>query len=166
MEKLLQPDTGLIIWTVVTFLLLVLILSKTAWKPILAGIEDRERHIRENIERAEKANAEATALRAQYEQQVAAAQRQMQDLLGQARADGEKARAELVAAARTEADRIVEKGRRDLGGETDRLREELRKEVAALTMDVAEKIISRSIDKKVADEILKESLKAVSEVKR
>ena len=166
MEKLLQPDTGLIIWTIVTFLILVAILSKTAWKPILAGIADREKHIRENIERAEKANADASALRQQYETQLATAQRQMQDLVGQARTEGEKARAELIAAARAESDRIVEKGRQDLIGETDRLRAELRTEVASLSMDVAEKIIGRSIDQKVADEILKESLKAVSEVKK
>ncbi len=165
MEKLLQPDTGLIIWTTITFLILVVILSKTAWKPILAGIEEREKHIRENIERAEKANADATALRQQYETQIASSQRQMQDLIGQARSEGEKARAELVAAARAESDRIIEKGRRDLAGETDKLREVLRSEVASLSMDVAEKIIGRSIDQKVADEILKESLKSVSEVK-
>ena len=58
MDKLLQPDTGLMIWTVVTFVLLVLVLTKAAWKPILDGVNSREARIREDIERAEKANAE------------------------------------------------------------------------------------------------------------
>lgn len=166
MDKLLQPDTGLMIWTVVTFLLVVLVLSKAAWKPILEGINNREKGIRDDIERAEKANADATALRERYESQLNEAQRTIQEMVTQARADGERARVELVAAAKAEAERIVEKGRRDLGGETDRLRAELRAEVAGLSLSLAEKIIRRAVDKKIADEIVGDSVRSVSEVKR
>lgn len=166
MDKLLQPDTGLMIWTVATFLLLLLILSKTAWKPILDGVAARERKIREDIERAEKANADAASLRQAYEAQLAASQREMQQMVSQARSEAEKSRAEMVSAAKAEAERIVEKGRKDLVGETDRLRDELRSELAALSVSIAEKILARSIDKKTADEVLKDSLKAVTEVKR
>jgi F-type H+-transporting ATPase subunit b len=166
MDKLLQPDTGLMIWTVVTFLIVVIVLGKTAWKPILDGINGRERRIREDIERAEKANSEASALRERYEAQLNEAQRTIQNMVSQARVDGERARAELVAAAKAEADRIVEKGRRDLTGETDKLRAELRAEVAGLSLSLAEKILKRSVDKKVADEIVNDSVRAVSEAKR
>ena len=166
MDKLLQPDAGLIIWTVITFLLLVVVLGKAVWRPILDSVTEREQRIRADIERAEKANAEAAALRQRYESQLAESQRQMQELVSQARSEAERSRAELVSAARAEADRIVAKGRQDLAGETDRLREQLRSEVAALSVDVAEKIISRSVDKKLADEILKESLQSVSGAKR
>jgi F-type H+-transporting ATPase subunit b len=166
MDKLLQPDTGLMIWTVVTFLFVVLVLTKAAWKPILDGINSREARIREDIERAEKANAEAAALRAQYESQLGQAQRTIQDMVSQARADGERARAEMIAAAKAEADRLVEKGRRDLAGETDKLRAELRSEVAGLSLSVAEKILKRSLDKKVADDLVDDAVRSVSEVKR
>jgi F-type H+-transporting ATPase subunit b len=165
MEKLLQPDLGLMIWTVVTFLLLVVVLGKTAWKPILQSVEERERKIREDLERAEKANADAVRLREQYESQLAAAQREMQETVNRARAEAERAKADLLTSARAEADRIVEKGRKDLVGESERLRDELRGEVASLSMDLAEKILARSIDKRAADDILKDSLKSVSEVK-
>lgn len=166
MDKLLQPDTGLMIWTVVTFVLVMLVLTKSAWKPILDAINAREAGIRENIERAEKANVEANGLRERYEAQLAEAQRKIQEMVGQARTDGERARAELVAAAKAEADRIVEKGRRDLGGETEKLRQQLRAEVADLSLALAEKILNRSVDKKVADEIVNDSVRAVSEAKR
>jgi F-type H+-transporting ATPase subunit b len=166
MDKLLQPDTGLMIWTVVTFVLVMLVLTKSAWKPILDAINAREAGIRENIERAEKANAEANGLRERYEAQLAEAQRKIQEMVSQARTDGERARAELVAAAKAEADRIVEKGRRDLGGETEKLRQQLRSEVADLSLVLAEKILRRSVDKKVADEIVNDSVRAVSEAKR
>ena len=166
MDKLLQPDTGLMIWTILTFLIVVFVLGKTAWKPILEGINNRERRIREDIERAEKANAEASALRERYEAQLNEAQRTIQDMVSQARADGERARMELVAAAKAEAERIVEKGRRELAGETDKLRAELRAEVADLSLSLAEKILKRSVDKKLAEEIVNDSVRAVSEVKR
>jgi F-type H+-transporting ATPase subunit b len=166
MDKLLQPDTGLMIWTIVTFVAVLIVLSKAAWKPILDGINSREQRIREDIERAEKANAEASRLREQYESQLSQAQKTIQDLVTQARADGERARAELIAQAKAEADRIVEKGRRDLNGETDKLRAQLREEVAGLSISVAEKILKRSIDKKVADDVMSDSVRQVSEVKR
>jgi len=165
MDKLLQPDTGLMIWTVVTFILVLLVLSKAAWKPILEGINAREKGIRDDIERAEKANVDATALRERYESQLNEAQRTIQQMVTQARADGERARAELVAAAKAEAERIVEKGRRDLGGETERLRSELRAEVANLSLSVAEKILKRTVDKKVADDIVGDAIRSVSEAK-
>ncbi len=154
------------VWTVVTFILVLLVLSKAAWKPILEGINAREKGIRDDIERAEKANADATALRERYESQLNEAQRTIQDMVTQARADGERSRQELIAAAKAEAERIVEKGRRDLGGETERLRSELRTEVAGLSLSLAEKIIHRAVDKKVADEIVGESVRSVSEAKR
>lgn len=166
MDKLLQPDTGLMIWTIVTFLIVVLVLGKTAWKPILDGINERERRIRADIERAEKANSEASSLRERYESQLNEAQRTIQDMVAQARADGERARVELVSAAKAEAERIIEKGRRDLAGETDKLRAELRSEVADLSLSMAEKILKRSVDKKVADEIVNDSVRSVSEAKR
>lgn len=166
MDKLLQPDTGLMIWTIVTFLLVVLVLTKAAWKPILAGIDSREARIREDIARAEKANSDAAALRERYESQLGEAQRTIQEMVAQARTDGERTRSELIAAAKAEADRLVEKGRRDLAGETDKLRMELRKEVAALSVEVAEKVIKRSVDLKMADDIVNDSIRSVSEAKR
>lgn len=164
MDKLLQPDLGLMVWTAVTFLLLVLILTKAAWKPILDGINKRESKIREDIERAEKSQSEAEKLRQQYETQLADAQRTIQDLITQARKEGEKARADLLSSAKQESEKIVEKGRRDLEGETDKLRAKLRSEVAELSLSVAEKILNRSVDKKIQDEVFKDSLKGVSEV--
>jgi F-type H+-transporting ATPase subunit b len=165
MDKLLQPDTGLMVWTVVTFLALVFILAKFAWKPILDGINQREQKIRGDIERAEKSQSEAEQLRRDYETQLAQAQKTVQDLVAQARQDAEKARGELVAAAKSESEKILEKGRKDLANETDRLRSQLRSEVADLSLSVAEKILGRSVDKKIQDEILKDSLKSVGGVK-
>lgn len=164
MDKLLQPDLGLMVWTAVTFLTLVFILTKFVWKPILTGINNRESKIREDLDRAEKSQAEAEKTRQKYETQLAEAQRTIQDMISQARQESEKTRSELVASAKAEAEKIVEKGRRDLEGETDKLRSKLRSEVAELSLSVAEKILNRSVDKKVQEDVLKDSLKNMSEV--
>jgi len=164
MDKLLQPDLGLMVWTAVTFLTLVFILTKFVWKPILHGINNREDKIREDLARAEKSQMEAEKTRQKYETQLAEAQRTIQDMITQARQEGEKARAELLASAKSESEKIVEKGRRDLEGETDKLRVKLRTEVAELSLSVAEKILNRSVDKKMQEDIFQDSLKSVSEV--
>ncbi len=165
MDKLLQPDTGLMIWTVVTFLLLVAILSKAAWKPILAAVNDREQKIRSDLDRAEQAQKSAEELRVKYEMQSAEAQRTIQEMIQQARKDADRTRAELLTTAKDESERILEKGRRELTGETDKLRALLRSEVSDLSVSIAEKILNRAVDKKVQEEVLKASLKDVAGVK-
>src|ERR1051325_5559738 len=104
MDALLQPNTGLVIWTVVTFLCLVLVLTKAAWKPILDGLNNRESKIKSDLERAEEARREAETLRQNFEGQLAVAQKNIQNMMAQAKADGEKTRAQLLADAREEAE--------------------------------------------------------------
>jgi F-type H+-transporting ATPase subunit b len=164
-EKLLQPDFGLMFWTVVTFLLLVLVLKKAAWKPIIDGLNQREGKIRGDLDRAETAQREAEALRLKYEGQLADAQKTIQDLVAQARADGERTRAQLTAAAKEESEKILAKGRKDLSMETDRLKEELRKEVADLSLNMAEKVLERSVDSKVRENVLNDSISKLKAVR-
>ena len=166
MDKLLNPDLGLMITTIITFVLLVFILKSAAWKPILDGINEREEKIRGDLERAEKSQAEAESLRKKYEEQLNDAQRSIQDMVAQARKDGEKAKADLVAAAKAESEKILEKGRRDLAGETEKLRSELRAEVAGLSIAVTEKILNRTLDPNVQKEVLNDSIKILAEVKK
>lgn len=166
MDNLLNPDVGLMITTVITFALLVFILKKAAWKPILEGINQREGKVRGDLDRAEKAQADAEALRLKYESQLTEAQRTIQDMVAQAKKDAERSRTELLATAKEESERVLEKGRRDLAGETDRLKGELRNEVAGLSMSIAEKIVNRSLDKSVQEDVLKDALKNVAGAKK
>lgn len=165
MEKLLTPDAGLMLTTIITFLLLVFVLKKNAWGPILSGLNAREDKIRTDLDRAEKAQADAEALRQKYESQLAEAQRTIQEMVLEAKRDGERTRAELVSAAKAESEKLLEKGRRDLAGETDKLKAELRHEVAGLSVAIAEKILNRAVDKKTQEDVLKDSLKQISGVR-
>ena len=166
MDKLLQPNLGLMVWTAVTFLLLLAVLTKAAWKPILDGLSKREGKIKSDLERAEQAQKDAEALRQKYETQLAEAQQSIQGLIQEARSEGEKTRAHLLTTAKEESEKILQKGRAELSGEAERLKEELRSDVADLSVLIAEKILRRSVDEKIQSEILKEAITFSSEVKK
>ena len=104
---------------------------------------------------------EAEELRLKLEKQLADAQKTIQDMMGQARSEAEGARQKLLADAKAESERIIEKGRRDLTGETERLKLSLQKEVAGLSLAIAEKIVERSIDPKLQEDVIQKSLKSL-----
>ncbi len=166
MDALLNPHSGLIIWTIATFVCLVLVLTKAAWKPILQGLETREGKIKSDLDRAETSQREAESLRQKFETQLAEAQKTIQNMMAQAKADGEKTRAQILSTAREEAEKALEKGRRDLAGEADRLKSDLRNEVAGLAVKMAEKALGGLIDSKMQEKLLNQSLHDIAEVKR
>jgi F-type H+-transporting ATPase subunit b len=137
---------GLIIWTLVIFGILMLILAKTAWPAILKQVEEREAKIRQQLEDAAKANAEAQRLLAEYQAQLAKAKAESQDLMAQGRLAGEKLREEMVAKGRTEQEDLLERARREIALERDRAVAELRREAVELSIAAASKVIERNLD--------------------
>jgi F-type H+-transporting ATPase subunit b len=95
MEKLLNPDTGLMIWTIVTFLALVFILKKAAWGPLLHAIEEREARIRADLEGAEKARAASEKIKTQLDDEMAGLQGKCREILASAQKDAEALRAQV-----------------------------------------------------------------------
>ncbi len=156
MERLLQPDTGLMIWTIVTFLGLVFILKKAAWKPIIQALNDREAGIRRAIEDAQSAKLSAEQLKAQFEKELAQGQEKVQVLVNQATAEAQKLREKLLKEAEAEAQRITAASRRQMEDDRDKVLRDLRKEVAALSAQAAEKLIRVSMNQKVQDDLLKD----------
>jgi F-type H+-transporting ATPase subunit b len=148
MENLLNPDKGLIIWTIVTFAALVMLLSKVAWKPLLAALQEREEGIRKAIDDAAKARQAADELKAQYEQALAKAQDQATQMLSQAEAEAQKLRDERLRETEAEARRLTEQTKRQLEEEKSRLSRELRRDVADLSVRVAEKLLKHSVNAK------------------
>jgi F-type H+-transporting ATPase subunit b len=148
MESLLTPDKGLIIWTIVSFAVLVLLLSKVAWKPLLAALKEREDGIRNAIDDAAGAKRSADGLKAQYEQELAKAQDTASGLISQARVEGQKVREQMLKDAETEARRLTEQVKKQLEEEKSKLSRELRAEVAGLSVKLAEKLLRHAIDAK------------------
>jgi F-type H+-transporting ATPase subunit b len=158
MERLLQPDTGLMSWTVVTFLGLVFILKKVAWGPLLQALNDREAGIRRAIEDAQSARQTADQLKAQYEKELAQGQEKAQALLAQTATEAQKIRERILKEAEAEAQRLAENNRRQLEEEKNKVMRDLRKEVATISLMAAEKLVRHSINPKVQEDLLKDFL--------
>ncbi len=157
MDRLLNPDIGLTLWTLVTFACVVLVLGKFAWGPILAALEAREAQIKNDLKAADDARQSAETSRRDFEAKLSDMQAKTQALLSQAEKDARKLKEDMLKAAQDENARLAEKTRRELAEEQRRLVQELRSEVAALSVATAEKILGKSVDKNVQDKVLQEA---------
>jgi F-type H+-transporting ATPase subunit b len=148
-------NPGLIIWTLVTFGVLFLVLSKFAWKPLLEALNEREGKIRSALEEADKARAEAAQLLKQNAQNIARAAEEYQKLVREGRALAEKMKEDIVAKAKQQADQELLRANEEIQRSVDAARQQLRAEVADLAIRAAEKILEESLDaakqKKIVD---------------
>ena len=96
---MLEPNPGLVVWTIITFVLLVLILRKFAWRPILESLRKREERVRSSIERAEQAQQEAERLLEEHRRRIANAEQEGHRILNESRTLGEKLKQEIGRAS-------------------------------------------------------------------
>lgn len=154
MDTLLQPDKGLLIWTVVSFLVLVGLLRAFAWGPLLAAVDAREARLREERERAEAARQEAERIRGELSARLAGAEGEMREILAKAGREAEAIRTSAHRAGEEESKRILTRARRELEEEKQRLMGELRREVSSLSVLAAERLLRRSVDPGVQKDVL------------
>jgi F-type H+-transporting ATPase subunit b len=157
---MLDINPGLIIWTIVTFLLLVTVLRMYAWKPLLKALHDREEHVRTSLEKAEHAQAEAERILAENKKQLANAEVEAQRILGEGRALGEKLKSEMLEETNRQSRKLVDQAKLEIEREKDAALEALRGEVASLAIGAAGKILDETLDeakhRKIVDAYLKE----------
>jgi F-type H+-transporting ATPase subunit b len=163
MGNLVKIDPGLIIWTVVTFLVLLAVLRWKAWGPIVTALEKRERTIKDSIDAAKKEREEAQRLVAEHRQTIDQARKETARMIEQGRKDAELARAEMLEKSRHEAHEIVEQGRRQIERETRAAVQELRSEAANLAVLAAGRIVKVSLDEPAQKRIVDECLRDIGE---
>ncbi len=146
-NPLVQVDPGLFIWTIVTFLVLLTLLAKFAWGPLLKALESRQDLIRKSLDDAERARLELERLNAESAQIVAQARVEADAIVSRGRADGERLREELRQQARTEAATIVKNAERQIQLETTRAIQQIRHEAVDLSVMIASKLIGRNLSK-------------------
>jgi len=144
--SLLSPNAGLMFWTLIIFLLLLGVLSKYAFKPILAAVEARERALEEAIEGAKRDREAAAALLAEHRAQLEGARGEAQRLIADGRAVAEKMRADLLEQTRAEQAELLERARRDIEGEKVRAIADMRREAVDLAIAGASKVIGKNLD--------------------
>ena len=139
-------NTGLSVWTLLVFGILLFTLSKYAWGPLLGMLEEREQGIQSNIDEAARQNQEAARLLAEHKEQLADARRQASELIAEGRAAGDKVRQDVEAAARTEAQDIIERARAEIERERDAAIETLRRESVEIALAAAARLVEGKID--------------------
>ena len=163
-SQLIQPEFGTIIWTVITFVILVILLGRFGWKPFTAMLDEREKSVKDSLEHARKARAEADDLLRKNQEFQASARRETAQLLEQGRRESEALRAEILAQARKEAQDLVEQGKRQIQYEQKQAMEALRKQVADLAIGAAERLIDRELDDAKHRDLVAEYVRSLPEL--
>ncbi len=157
---LLAADPGLIFWTIVTFLLLLGILWKFAWNPILGALDAREMAIQKTIDDAERLQAEAEAVLEEHQQRLAEARAEGNRILDEARQAGEHMKKDILEKARGESEKVLERAHRQMELETEQAIQTIRTQAADLALRAAEKVLERSLNdadhRRLADQALAE----------
>ncbi len=157
MDKLIQPGFGLIIWQAVIFLVVLFLLTKFAWKPVLKSIKDREATIEGALNAAEEAKAEMAKLKSDNERLIKEAKVERDAILKAANETAEKLITESKLKAREEADKEKEKVLVAIENEKRSAVASLRKEAADLSVEIAEKVLRKELSQKPAQDALLDS---------
>lgn len=155
---LLNVDTGLMFWTIITFVLLLLVLRRVAWKPLLAMLDEREKRIRDSLNQAEKAREEAQSAAEENRRAMEQAQSDARQMITEGREAAERAAQEVRERAANEARQTLEQARRTIQQEKEQAIQELRAHAAGLAIEAAGKVLDENLDndrnRKLVDEFI------------
>ena len=159
---LMDVNPGLMIWTVVTFIVLLLILKKVAWKPILTALDKRENDIKESLAQAEKAKDDAKQILEQNQANLAKAEEESKKIIEQSRAYAESLKEQLMRESKEQAKKIVDEASSEIQRKKDAAFEELKGQIAEIAVGAAEKIIRESLDAQKSKQVIDKYLNDVA----
>lgn len=145
--SLIDVNPGLVIWTVITFLVLLFVLKKIAWKPILSALKDRENAIRESLEKAEKAKEEAHKILQENQATLLKAEEESKKIIEQSRQYAQKLKDQMLRDSKEQAQKIVEDASAEITQKKEAAFDELKTKVAEIAIQAAEKILHQNLDK-------------------
>src|SRR5215204_3281928 len=154
-------NVGNAIWTLAIFLLVVTILGKFAWGPVLALLQERERFIHKSLADAKRDREEAEARLREYAARIQTARAEAGAIVEEARRDAERLRDDLKQRARTEADTMIQNAERQISLQTQRAIQEIRREAVDLSVAIASKIIQRNLTKEDNQRLIDEAIRQV-----
>jgi F-type H+-transporting ATPase subunit b len=155
---LLNVETGLIFWTIVTFLLLLVVLRSVAWKPILTMLDEREQRINDALEEAERARQEADKQNEENRAALEQAQAEARQAISEGRELAERVAQEVRERAEGEAGQMLEQARRTIQQERDQAVQELRNQVADLAILATRKILDDQLDESRGRQIVDDTI--------
>src|SRR5687768_14649900 len=143
--ELLTPGTGLIIWQLIVFVLLFLLLSKLAWKPIINSLKEREVSIQNALDTAEKARLEMSQLKSENEKLLKEAREERDKILKEAREVSNRLKDDAQHEAKKAADKIINDARAAINIEKQAALKEVRIQVALFSLEVAERLMKKNL---------------------
>lgn len=158
-------NLGYLISQIVNFTLLAALLYFVAYKPVLRMLDDRSARIKKGLEDAEEASRRAAQMEQEFEQRMAEARREGQEIIAQSTQMSEKARQEILAAARGEARLEIDKAKEEIVREREMVMAEIRQQVADLSLTISEKVIGEALDEQRQRRLIEEFLEQTEELK-
>ena len=156
----LMPNTGLTLWTIATFLVLLTVLKLKAWKPLMDALEARAQQIEESLSKAEKVTAEAEQQAEKNEEILQSARKEAQDIVAQAREAGDKLKQKLEADGTDQYDNMLSKAQEQIDAEKQKALSEIKNTVVEIALQASEKVIKRNLtdadNKKMIEETVDE----------
>lgn len=160
--NLLIPEIGLLVWNTIAFLVLVFLLGKFAWKPIMQAIHDREKDIDDALNKAELAKQEMARLTAQNEELMKEARAERDLILKEAKTLKEKLLSDAKTAAQTEGAKLIEKAKIEIENQKKAALSELKNQVSSLSLEIAERVLKTELaDQSKQQELVNGLLKDV-----
>jgi F-type H+-transporting ATPase subunit b len=160
-NPLVQPDPGLYIWTIVTFLVLLGLLAKFAWRPLLAALDERQQAIRKSLDDARQAKQELERVHAESAKILAQARTEAEQIVSATRTDVNQFREEMRQKAREEAAGIVKNAERQIELETARALQQIRHEAVDLSVTIASKLLQRNVSKDDNARLIEDTFKQI-----
>ena len=160
-NPLVQVEPGLFIWTILVFVVLLTLLKKFAWGPLLAALEERQEGIRKSLDDAAQARKELEQVQEESNRIVAKARADADAIIAASRADALKLQEELRAKARLEAESIVKNAEREIQQQTTQSLAQIREEAVDLSLSIASKLIQRNLSKKDNETLIQDTLKQI-----
>ncbi len=161
-EAPLSPFAGNVgnaVWTLAIFVIVVLVLGKFAWGPVLSLLQEREQFIHKSLSDAKRDRDEAEARLKDYAAKLQSAQAEAVAIIEDARRDAERLREELRTRARTEADAMIKNAERQIEMQTSRAMQQIRQEAVDLSVTIASKLLQRNITKEDNEKLIADALK-------
>lgn len=161
LNPLVKVVPGLMIWTILAFGVAMLVLRKYAWPPITKMLDERQTLINDSITSAEKTREEADELLADYRQRLTEAREQADEIIAKARKAAETAKTEAASEGQAKREELVEAARKDIEAETRRALDDIRKEVADLTVLATERVARKSLSEADQKALVEDALREV-----
>ena len=159
-------DWGLQLWTLVAFVVLLVLLTKFAFKPIAQALDRRGEAIKKSIEDAEKQRAEAKKLMEDYQKQVADARNEAGKIIEEARQLGERVRKEVVEKANSEASAVAQRAQEEILRQKEKGIQEMKDTVAALSVQIASKVIEKEVNEATHRQLVENLIKDLGKIQR